>query len=255
MQEKSANTVRNADDRVGANRAGRRIGLFEVIVAAVTYFAVQSIGGILTVSVLGIPPEELLTTGGSTATILLVATAAVSALAAALVASVIRVRSLSAIGLTGTTWRWLAIGAGAGLLAYLVNRVVVVLYVVISGDTSNPQQGLADTAMGGSFPAFLLLTVVGGLIVPLCEELLFRGVVFGWLRRWGFVMAAVVSSLVFGLAHGLNVVLPAAIILGLLNAYVYEKSGSIWPAAVAHAVNNTLVFVLARVLISTGVVD
>ena len=230
-------------------RAEKRIGLLEVIVAAVTYLVVQIAGGAVLAITLG---TAALTSQNSGATVWLVGIAAISALIAALGANVIRVRSPAAIGLVKTSGRWLMIGAGAGLLGFLINRLVIVLYVWISGDTSNPQQGMADTAMGGSLVQFALLLILGGLLAPLGEELLFRGVLFGWLRRWRFVLAAIISALVFGTAHGFNVVFPAAIVLGLLNAYVYEKSGSIWPAVVAHATNNTLIFILARILAATG---
>ena len=227
----------------------QRFGLLEVIVAAVTYLAVQIAGGVTIALTLG---AEAITSQASGATVWLVGIAAVSALIAAFVANVIRVRSLAAIGLVKTSGRWLAIGAIAGLLAFLINRFVIVLYFWVSGDTSNPQQGMADTAMSGSIAQFVLLLILGGLLAPLGEELLFRGILFGWLRRWGFVLAAIISAAVFGTAHGFNVVFPAAIVLGLLNAYVYEKSGSIWPSVVAHATNNVFIFVLARILAASG---
>lgn len=228
----------------------RRIGLLEVIVAVVTYFAVQVAGVVVLLGVLGAGTDL---TQDPEAAVGLVATAGLSALVAALVANVVRVRSLAGMGLVRISGRWLLIGAGTGLLAYLVNRVAVLLYVWISGDTSNPQQGMGETAASGSIVQFVLLIVLGGLLTPLGEELLFRGVLFGWLRRWGFVLAAIISAVVFGIAHGFNVVLPAAIILGLLNAYVYEKSGSVWPAVISHATHNLLAFAITRVLAEAGV--
>ena len=244
------NRTKNFDDT--NTHVARRFGLLEVIVATVTYLAVQIGGGIILVLALG---TEAVVSQDPTATVWLVGVAAISALIAAFVANVIRVRSPAAIGLAKTGGRWLLIGAGAGLLGFLINRLVIVLYVWISGDTSNPQQGMADTAMGGSLVQFVLLVILGGLLAPLGEELLFRGVLFGWLRRWGFVLAAGISALVFGIAHGLNVVFPAAIVLGLLNAYVYEKSGSIWPSVIAHATNNVLIFVLARLAAELGLLN
>jgi membrane protease YdiL (CAAX protease family) len=65
----------------------------------------------------------------------------------------------------------------------------------------------------------------------------------------GVVLATVVSAVVFGLFHGAPVLIAAAAVLGVLNAILYEKSGSLWPAVAAHAANNTLLFVLARVLL------
>lgn len=234
---------------IGRNAAGRRIGLPEVLVAAVIYLAVQFAGAGVILVAFG---REALVSGKAAPILLMVLTAAVSAGLAALVAGLIRVRSAAALGLVRPAGRWLLIGAGCGLAGFLANRVVVVSYVAITGDHSNPQEGMADTAMGGLWWQFGLLLLFGAVLTPIGEELLFRGVSFGWLRRWGFALAAVVSSVIFGLAHGVNAVLPAAILLGLVHAWLYERSGSLWPAVISHAVNNGIVFVLARVFISLG---
>jgi membrane protease YdiL (CAAX protease family) len=109
--------------------------------------------------------------------------------------------------------------------------------------------GAAGWALGG----YRLLLLFGAVLTPIGEEVLFRGIGYGWLRRWGFVLAAVLSSLIFGLAHGINVVLPAAVLLGLVHAWLYERSGSIWPAVISHAVNYGIIFILARVVISLGI--
>lgn len=235
---------------IGANAAGRRIGLPEFAVAAAVYFAVQ-IGGVFVI--LAAFGGDALTSGEAGPTLVLVFIAAVSAGLAALVALLLRVRSAAALGLVRPTGRWLLIGAGCGLGGFLVNRIVILLYVAITGDQGNPQQNLADTAMGGSLAQFALLLLFGAVLTPIGEEALFRGIGFGWLRRWGFVLAAVISSVIFGLAHGINVVLPAAVLLGLVHAWLYERSGSIWPAVISHAVNNGIIFILARVVISLGI--
>jgi membrane protease YdiL (CAAX protease family) len=49
---------------------------------------------------------------------------------------------------------------------------------------------------------------------------------------------------VFALAHGLNVVFAAALLLGVVNAVLYERTGSIWPPAAAHATFNLISFAL-----------
>lgn len=227
----------------------RGIGLLEVVIAFVAYLVVLVIGAVILVAVYG---QDFLVQGPNPQ-LALVGIAAASAFIGAMVALVPRVRSLAAVGLRRTSGRWLLIGAGVGLLGYAINRLVVLLYVWISGDYSNPQQGMANIVMDGSILQFALLIALGGLLTPLGEELLFRGTLFTWLRRWGFVLAAIISAVVFGIFHGFNVVLPVAIVLGLLNAYVYEKSGSIWPAVIAHAVNNTFLLALTRILAEAGV--
>lgn len=185
---------------------------------------------------------------GSIPIIPAVVAAGVAPLAAAVIAISVRVRSAAALGLRRVSRRWILIGIGAGVGVWLVNRLVIVGYVMLTGDTSNPQAALAEGANGPGLELAALL-LAGAVLVPIGEELLFRGVLYGGLRRYGAIVATIASACLFGLAHGINVVLPAAIIVGVVNAVLYEKSGSIWPAVLTHGVNNTILFVLAAVLL------
>ena len=76
------------------------------------------------------------------------------------------------------------------------------------------------------------------MLTPLGEELLFRGVVTTALLRYGPIVAVVGSAVIFAVAHGFNTVFPAALVVGLITAEIYRRSGSIWPAVVVHAVHN-----------------
>jgi uncharacterized protein len=79
--------------------------------------------------------------------------------------------------------------------------------------------------------------------------LLFRGMLYTFLRRWGPVVAVAVSSLLFGLLHGADLVfLVHAALMGVLLALLYESSGSLWPGVVAHSLHNALLFGLVRLL-------
>lgn len=86
----------------------------------------------------------------------------------------------------------------------------------------------------------LLLTVLYVALVPaLFEEVLYRGYIMRLLERsWGIIMAILVSGVLFGLYHmRLSQLIPLAVI-GILLAYVTWRSNSIYPAIVAHFVNN-----------------
>lgn len=95
----------------------------------------------------------------------------------------------------------------------------------------------------GSLSAAILL------LAPLGEELMFRGGLFGSLRRFGFPLAAGLSALLFGLAH----VWPYAFLApgylwyllqylpaGLALAWCYQRTGSIWSSILLHMLNNGL---------------
>lgn len=81
------------------------------------------------------------------------------------------------------------------------------------------------------------------IFTPIIEEFVFRGVIFGELRRFGFGFAAVSSALIFGLAHADISQLVYAVIFGIGFAAVYEKTGSLRATVLLHALNNTVNYV------------
>lgn len=86
------------------------------------------------------------------------------------------------------------------------------------------------------------------MVPAFCEEILFRGYILkAFEKSWGIVTAILVSGLIFGLYHvQLTNLLPLAT-LGILFAVVTWLSGSIWPAIVAHFVNNGSMVLLATI--------
>lgn len=86
------------------------------------------------------------------------------------------------------------------------------------------------------------ILVVGG--ASLSEELLFRGVIFAGLRKsMSLWPAALISSLLWALLHlaGANLAVVAVLaIFGLVLAWLYERTGSLWAPICAHAINNSL---------------
>jgi len=89
------------------------------------------------------------------------------------------------------------------------------------------------------------------LFAPVFEELAFRGLLFAILRRkFRFLPAALISAGIFGLAHGYGLVgLIAVCWSGVLWAWIYEKTGSLAPGILAHAVNNLLVCLAVMALL------
>lgn len=107
---------------------------------------------------------------------------------------------------------------------------------------------------GAPLPLVLLVMAV---TPALCEEILFRGMVFSGLQRMGPAVAIGVSSLLFGLAHGsLYRLLPTAF-LGLGLGYARYCTGSIAPSMVIHALNNgiAVTFLYFQPTWSAGVVE
>lgn len=90
--------------------------------------------------------------------------------------------------------------------------------------------------------AMALIAVAGAAC---CEELLFRGALFGSLRRHlGFWPAALLSGMLFGAVHfSIPHFLPLTA-LGVVFAWLYQRTGSIWPAIFMHALQNLIVVVM-----------
>jgi membrane protease YdiL (CAAX protease family) len=77
---------------------------------------------------------------------------------------------------------------------------------------------------------------VAGLLAPVVEELVFRGLLFSaWKNAWGWLRAAFASSLVFGLFHGL--VIPQ-MLGGLVFVAAMRRTGSLRASIYAHALFN-----------------
>lgn len=216
---------------IGVGRDGRRLGWVEFATGAVVYALVQLVSGVVLVAVNGRLPSApgLLALSGL---------AAFAAVAAALA---VRVRTPSAVGIRRVAPRTVVYAVGLGIGVWLLSRLLIIGYVTITGDHSDPQQDL--TQFSGATAAFWAV-LLGGLVVPLGEELLFRGVGYGAMRRYGPVVATIVSSLVFALAHGLNVVFLAVLVLAVLNAVLYERTRSIWPCFATHAAFNLCSFLI-----------
>ena len=90
-----------------------------------------------------------------------------------------------------------------------------------------------------STPWPLIVTIV--FIAPFVEEVFFRGFVFAGLRaRYDWRWAAAISSALFAAAHlELTFFIPA-FVLGYVFAYLYQRSGSVWPGMIVHAAMNAL---------------
>jgi membrane protease YdiL (CAAX protease family) len=80
------------------------------------------------------------------------------------------------------------------------------------------------------WPLLMAVTAVV-LVGPICEELLFRGCVFGRFQAYGYgVSGAIVSALLFSVAHGVLALLPIFFCIGLILAWLCQRTGSLWPA-------------------------
>lgn len=103
-------------------------------------------------------------------------------------------------------------------------------------------------------PDWMLLLLIG-IFAPICEEFVFRGVIYGALRKTMNIRGAIVmQALLFGLMHGnLNQFL-YAFVLGILMAILVEATESIAASMLMHIfVNsgNVLMIIMAKQVLNT----
>lgn len=94
----------------------------------------------------------------------------------------------------------------------------------------------------GDLPLLLALVLVA-VATPLGEEWLCRGLLWVALRPLtGRGVTIVVSAALFALLHGLNggylLEVPHRFVAGLGFGWLRDRSGSVWPAVLAHALHN-----------------
>lgn len=93
------------------------------------------------------------------------------------------------------------------------------------------------------------LLVAGGLLIPFAEEVAFRGLLLrGYESARGPLFAALASSLLFALAHGVPAQIAAILPIAWVLARAAQASGSFWTGVLIHALNNFFSLLLAVLL-------
>jgi membrane protease YdiL (CAAX protease family) len=154
----------------------------------------------------------------------------------------------NALGLKGFDAGALGIGCGLLLLSYAFN-LAYGFFLSLFGLSIQPD--IVPLFAGLSSPWLLF---IGGVVVaPLVEEIFFRGFVFAGLRnRYGWQKAALSSAALFGLIHFTPTAIIPIFLLGYVFAYLYQRSGSLWPGILMHASSNAVALGAAYVIANTN---
>ncbi len=88
----------------------------------------------------------------------------------------------------------------------------------------------------------ILFFLVGGLIGPIAEEVFFRGVIYGFFRKWGILSAIIISTLFFVMLHPVQGIPVTQIIGGLVFAIAYEQNGWLMVPITIHITGNLALF-------------
>jgi len=144
--------------------------------------------------------------------------------------------TLEELGWRGFRWWWVLIALVAAAAAYFgaafLEQASVHLF------PSAPQTQCIAVRRDYSHSVALAVVVVC-VFAPLAEESIFRGFVYGYVRRWAPIPVAVlVSGAVFSALHFELLLLLPLLAVGCILALVFQGSRSLWPGALVHALFN-----------------
>jgi membrane protease YdiL (CAAX protease family) len=119
-----------------------------------------------------------------------------------------------------------------------------VLFLGLFAAGINPLK-LVNTPLPSAPRQIFIFFLVGGVIGPIWEEIFFRGIIFGYFRRWGVYAAILISTALFVLPHYDGHHLPLTqIVGGIVFAVAYEKEKSLMVPVTIHCLGNMAIFSL-----------
>lgn len=120
--------------------------------------------------------------------------------------------------------------------------LTVICFLVLSALGHDPL-GMIRHPLPGTRMGIAGYFLVGGLLSPVAEELIFRGLLYGYFRRWGILPALIISTLLFVLAHMPGPFIPIAQLLGgVIFAVAYEMEKNLIVPIVIHISGNMAIF-------------
>lgn len=147
-------------------------------------------------------------------------------------------------------WRKVEMGKAWGSLVlwYLLTWPINLLYslIVYLYGITPPATDVYTQLMGHVTPlTFLLNILLAGVMAPIIEETLFRGIVFGGLKSYfGKWTAAALSAILFSGLHLQLIGFFPRFVLGIILVHLYDKYKSLYPAMAFHALNNLVAALL-----------
>ena len=160
----------------------------------------------------------------------------------------LREKRLSIIGLSSTQ---IYRGFKSGLIwaiSFGVAAGIVLFIIYLAGINVTTLFRMQLPSESNRFITFLL---AGALIGPIAEEIFFRGILYGFFRRWGIPAAVILSTLLFVLSHShtSGPTIPVTqLIGGILFAVAYEIEKNLLVPITIHSLGNLAIFTLALLI-------
>ncbi len=125
-----------------------------------------------------------------------------------------------------------------GMIALLI---VQGLALWLFGHNRNGSSAINDLGAKASLASAIAVFIAVAVLTPIWEEAVFRGVIHrGFRRRLGPWIAALPSALIFATVHGVPILLPYLVMMGLFLAYLCEFHRSLWGSTLFHIAINSI---------------
>jgi len=119
-----------------------------------------------------------------------------------------------------------------------------ILFVLLVASGVNALEFLRG-AKPSSWQQIVVFLLVGGVLGPIAEEIFFRGIIYGFLRQWGAVIAIILSTLIFVFTHPMGGSIPVTqLVGGIVFAVAYEKEKNLMVPITIHCLGNLAIFSL-----------
>ena len=119
-----------------------------------------------------------------------------------------------------------------------------ILFLVLFAAGLDPLKFVNTPLPSAPYQIFIFF-LVGGIIGPIWEEIFFRGIIFGFFRRWGVYAAILISTALFVLPHYDGHHLPLTqIVGGIVFSIAYEKEKNLMVPVTIHCLGNMAIFSL-----------
>lgn len=148
-----------------------------------------------------------------------------------------------------------AVDVAVALFVWLVALIVGGLLTEALSPLFGRPQSNTVTLLSQSFDPLFVVVIVPTvcLLAPFCEELLFRGVLFGWLSRYvPLPVSVVVTAAIFAGAHLLPTLFPVLFVFGLATTLIRARTDSTLNSFAMHATQNTFAVAVTYALLTQG---
>lgn len=140
-------------------------------------------------------------------------------------------------------WKDIFLAVAAIILYYILSGILMLAAIhLIPGFNADQSQDVGYSNLSGSFE-YLMAFVTLVILVPAAEETLFRGYLYGKLRKSTSIVASVIiTSLVFAVLHGsLNVGIDV-FAMSVVSCVLRESTGSVWSSFLLHMFKNGIAY-------------